>query len=261
MFSAIFRPTHRYFQWYGGMFRRALQSCQHIFVQNRESVELLHSIGVEQVSLAGDTRFDRVSDVAANANRIPMVEAFLKEDWTLIAGSSWPRDEAWLERLWQQSPPDWKLILAPHEVHDAHIEAIEARFPNAIRYSKLSLGHEGDERVLIIDNIGMLTQLYQYGHLALIGGGFGKGIHNVLEAAVFGMPVMFGPQHTTFQEALGLLESGGGLALHNPQEIPEQALTWLQDPHARAEAGRKAREFVRSGTGATVQIRATLAEA
>ena len=259
LFSAIFRPDHRYFQWYGGLFRKALHSCRHIFVQNAQSVELLQSIGLEQVSLVGDTRFDRVSDVAANASRIPMVESFLDGAWTLIAGSSWPKDEQWLSALWAMAPEGWKLIIAPHEVHDTHISSIEQVFPGAVRYSNLSLGSAAGSNVLIIDNIGMLTQLYQYGHVALIGGGFGKGIHNVLEAAVFGMPVAFGPNHKKFQEALDLLAAGGAHALTSPGEVPGEVIAWLNDPHVRAEAGRNAREYVRAGTGATAEIRATLA--
>ena len=259
MFSAIFRPDHRYFQWYGGLFRKALHSCRHVFVQNVQSVELLQSVGVTRVSLAGDTRFDRVSDIAANASRIPIVESFLDGAWTLIAGSSWPKDEQWLSALWTLAPGDWKLIIAPHEVHDGHISHIEAQFPGAVRYSNLNLGSAAGSKVLIIDNIGMLTQLYQYGHAALIGGGFGKGVHNILEAAVFGMPVAFGPNHKKFQEALDLLAVKGAHALTNTSEVPDEVLAWFNDAHVRAEAGRNAREYVRQGTGATVQIRALLA--
>lgn len=259
LFSAIFRPSQRYFQWYGGLFRSALQSCTAVFVQDKTSHALMESIGIGAV-LAGDTRFDRVSDVASRASRIPMVEAFVGESWTIVAGSSWPKDEEWLAELKLQLPEGWKLIIAPHEIHETHLRSIEKHFPESMRYSALRLGHAQEEQVLVVDNIGMLSQLYQYGHLALIGGGFGAGIHNVLEAAVFGMPVVFGPNHKRFLEAVELLEFGGGHALTQSTTVPPRVQDWVNDPHARSQAGKAARDYVRNKTGATAQIIAALAK-
>lgn len=254
MFSAIFRPGHRYFKWYGGLFRRALRACTAIHVQDERSRDLLQGIQIDRVHITGDTRFDRVLDVASNAGRLHMVEAFIDEQRVAIAGSSWPPDEAWLAVIMQRLPAEWKLIIAPHEIDEAHLTSIEARFEGTIRYSQLNLEEAATYRVLIIDNIGMLSKLYQYGHVAYIGGGFGRGIHNVLEAAVFGMPVAFGPNYQRFREAVELLSAKGAAVISDKAEVPAVIWNWLEDPHERSEWGRRAGQFVRSRGGATAQI-------
>jgi len=204
--SGIFRREQIFFKPYGGFYKRILKYVSHFFVQNEESKVLLNSIGLNQVTVSGDTRFDRVYENALNPKPISLIEKFCGNSKILICGSTWTEDEVLLANLTSKYP-DWKFIIAPHEIDHHHLESIEKLFPKATLYTNLNQQIDLNlSSVLIINNIGMLSSLYQYGTVAYIGGGFGAGIHNTLEAAAFGLPVIFGPKYNKFQEAKDLLE-------------------------------------------------------
>lgn len=220
IFSAIFRPKQYFFRWYGGWYRRQLKNCYfHIFVQNEQSLRLLKGHGIEHCSLAGDTRFDRVHDIALAARRFSEIESFIAATHeggnakVLMAGSSWEPDETFLKQYFDHRP-DLKYILAPHVISESHLNGILSQFgiDNCLRYSQLSsaTADELKRPILIIDNIGMLSSLYRYADVAYIGGAWGRGLHNTLEAVTFGKPVVFGPNYKKFQEAHDLLSLGGG---------------------------------------------------
>ena len=267
IFSTIFRPNQYFFKWYGGWFRRQLKSCfAHLFVQNEESLQLLRSHGIEQCSLAGDTRYDRVHQIATAAEGDATVETFLQgyEGKVMVAGSTWPPDEQLLARL--RGSKQWfpeRLIIAPHQIHEEHLRSIEALFPDSVRYSQLrvksdELRVKSDElRVLIIDNIGILSKLYRYADVAYIGGGFGVGIHNILEAVAYGKPVVFGPNWHKFQEAHDIIELGGGMTV---DEHPDVSLLekWLTDETAYRAASDACLKLMRRNLGSTDKILNTI---
>lgn len=246
--SGIFRPNQIFFKWYGGFNRKILSYVRHFFVQNSESKELLESIGLNNSSVSGDTRFDRVATHAKSAKPLEIVAKFKNSQHTLVAGSTWPADEQLLKNLLEKYP-DWKLIIAPHEIHEAHIQDILGLFPDAERYSSPSV-KLADTNVLIIDNIGLLSSVYPYGDMAYIGGGFGVGIHNTLEAAAFGLPVLFGPNFHKFQEAKDLIKIGAAYSFANLQELDNAFLELKKDP----QSGILAQKYVQEKTGATDQI-------
>ena len=250
--SGIFRPNQFFFKRYGGFYRKMLHFVEHFFVQNEESVELLESIGLNNVSLSGDTRFDRVYENAQNPKQLPEIEAFCQQADILIAGSTWPADEKLLVELVKQNP-DWKFIIAPHEIGASHIAEIEALFPDAVKFSVLSSQFsKSSPSILIIDNIGMLSSLYQYGKLAYIGGGFGAGIHNTLEAAAFGLPVIFGPKYDKFQEAKDLIEIGVAQSIDNESEL----LAAFDSLKSKPALQLKAKAYIEAKKGATAMIAA-----
>ena len=244
--SGIFRKNQVFFKWYGGFYRNVLKNVTHFFVQNEESVELLKSIELTNVSESGDTRFDRVYENAQEPKKSTEVQTFCGESPILIAGSTWPEDEQLLVNLIKQYP-SWKFIIAPHEVDEKHILAIEVLFPKAIRFSNIqNLDSSTKPSFLIIDSIGILSSLYQYGTIAYIGGGFGAGIHNTLEAAAFGLPVIFGPNYQKFQEAKDLIAIGTAKSVNNPDELL-QAVAYFND----TESGHLAADYVAAKKGAT----------
>jgi len=250
--SAIFRPEQIFFQAYGTFFLKILGFVTYFFVQNEESVGLLKEYGIRNAGLAGDTRFDRVIDLPKVRKEIPLIADFVGTAPVLVAGSTWPEDEKLLKELFQQFP-EYKLILAPHEINEAHIVSILNLWPEALRFSKMA-EYEAvtltEAKVLIIDNIGLLSSLYCYGQVAYIGGGFGLGIHNTLEAATYGMPVLFGPNFKKFQEAKDLIEQGGGFSFADSKGLMD-AFGRLQDQSKRVEAAKSARQYVQQKAGAT----------
>lgn len=263
LISAIFRPEQVFFKSYGFWYSGLLSYFQHIFTQDAASDELLKSIGVQHFSRAGDTRVDRVLQLKDQAKAFPEIARFVADAPVWIAGSSWPVDEAMLFPFWENHLPDhWKIIIAPHDIAEDHIRQIENRsnFPT-IRYSELSRtgGTGTSARVLIINNIGMLSALYQYGRLAYIGGGFGKAIHNLLEPIAFGLPVIFGPKHEKFQEALALKRSGGGFAIAGEDELLP---VWqqLQEESNYQEASEAAVGYLLQSQGSTQKILQYLAD-
>ncbi|MGE8241645.1 MAG: 3-deoxy-D-manno-octulosonic acid transferase, partial [Sphingobacterium sp.] len=250
--SAIFRPEQIFFQAYGTFFLKILGFVTYFFVQNEESVRLLKEFGIRNAGLAGDTRFDRVIDLPKVRKEIPLIAAFVETAPVLVAGSTWPEDEKLLKELLQRFQ-EYKLILAPHEINEGHIVSILNLWPAALRFSKMTeydMTTLTEAKVLIIDNIGLLSSLYGYGQLAYIGGGFGVGIHNTLEAATYGMPVLFGPNFKKFQEAKDLIEQGGGFSFADIKGLMD-AFERLQDQSKRVEAAKSARQYVQQKAGAT----------
>ncbi|MFZ6051654.1 3-deoxy-D-manno-octulosonic acid transferase [Halocola ammonii] len=258
--STILRPEQRFFKWYGGWFRQTLRAVNHFFVQNQTTADLLSDIGLDNSTVTGDTRFDRVAQVAQNIRPVPMVELFAENSLVIIAGSSWPQEEAALARFLKTSDSRVKLIIAPHEIHEGHIRDIEAQFDESIRFSRATLDQVGQSRVLIIDNMGMLSQLYQYGKIAVVGGGFGKGIHNILEAATFGMPVLFGPNFDKFQEAKDLIKLGAARSVKSPEGIVHALKKLVQNSTEREKMGEISGNYVLRHKGATEKIVAYLSD-
>ena len=264
IFSTIFRPGQYFFRWYGGWFRRQLGRCfDHLFVQNEESLQLLRSHGIDHCSLAGDTRYDRVNQIVQAAERDAVVEKFLDgyDGKVLVAGSTWPPDEQIIARL--RESKQWfpeRIIIAPHEIHEEHLRSIEALFPDSIRYSSLS-GSTGSSsatsHVLIIDNIGLLSKLYRYATVAYIGGGFGVGIHNILEAVAYGKPVVFGPNYHKFQEAHDLIDLGGCMIVDEHPDVSFLRKLFTDDDiyHAASDA---CLQLMRRNLGSTDKILNTI---
>lgn len=257
--SAIFRPDQLFFQWYGRPYRRMLRCFDHLFVQDERSRQLLAEYGVGNVTVTGDTRFDRVLDVRSMAREIPLVEKFVhsnrqEKTLTLIAGSSWPEDEA-IFIPYFHAHPEMKLIIAPHEIHREHLLAIESMLKRPS--VRLSEAHEDDlatKDCLIIDSFGLLSSIYRYGQIAYIGGGFGAGIHNTLEAAVYGIPVLFGPKYHKFKEAKDLIAVGGGASVADAGAFGDKMDEWLTYREVLDAAGEAAGSFVSRHAGATDKI-------
>ena len=255
LISGIFREHQAFFKSYGGVLRPVLSHFRHIFVQDEESKRLLATIGYDKnVTICGDTRFDRVIAIQQQAKQYAWAEEFSKGQLTLVAGSSWPKDEDILLEHFNQHP-EMKLIIAPHEIHEEHIQSIIGKLKRPyMRYSQLDASKVTSVDCLIIDAIGFLSSIYRYGQVAYIGGGFGVGIHNTLEAAVYGMPVIFGPNHTAFREALGLLDAKGGFTISNAEQYASLMQTFMTDPQALREAGQRAGQYVQAESGATETI-------
>lgn len=247
--SGIFRPNQLFFKWYGGFYRRILGFVDHFFVQNEESATLLKSLKLNNVSLSGDTRFDRVAENAKSPMQLPIIADFCGNKQIFIAGSTWPQDEQLLKLLIAQYP-SWKFIIAPHEIDTAHINNIVQLIPELVKYTNLKEGLVTNSRVLLIDNIGMLSAVYQYAEIAYIGGGFGAGIHNTLEAAAFGLPVIFGPEYNKFQEAKDLISIGAAVSISSETELVSAFEKLIQD----SGAGEISRNYIAAKTGSTDQI-------
>lgn len=260
--SSIFRPGQIFFRWYGRKYARCLRRITHFFVQNERSVELLRTIGVQDnVTIVGDTRFDRVIDIRNNARPLPLVEQFTraKEDsnaapFVLVAGSSWQPDEDILLDYVNRHP-NLRLVIAPHVVNNAHIQEIEQKLTTpALRYSQATLENVDDYRVLIIDGYGLLSSIYRYATVAYVGGGFGVGIHNVPEAAVYGIPVIIGPNHQRFAEAMALIANGGCKSIKNAEDFSVIMDDFLENPAHIAQAGSAAGDYIHQNAGATPVI-------
>ena len=240
-----------FFKWYGLFFRKLLKKFDHIFVQNTESVNLLKNIGLVNVTLAGDTRFDRVRQITDAARDLPEIKKFKGDEKIFLAGSSWRPDEVIIANYINVYPGKMKWIFAPHEIDIANIERLEKLFTiKTVRYSDLVENSE-DSRVLIIDNIGMLSSVYRYAFIAAVGGGFGKGIHNILEAASWGIPVVFGPNYEKFQEANAMIREGGAKTFSNYIEFESIINKWLSDDEQYRLDAMAAGKYVITNTGAT----------
>lgn len=217
--SSIFRPSQIFFKPWGGFFHKMLKRVSHIFVQNQESLELLYNNSIAHVSVTGDTRFDRVYQNSLVARNLPEFEQFKGGKKLLVAGSTWPADEKMIHELFKYKQNEFKFIIAPHETGENNIRRIEKLFgSSSSRYSAWKQ-NPTDASVLIIDNVGMLSSIYRYGDAAYIGGGFGSGIHNILEAAVFGIPVFFGPKYKKFREAKELIHWKGAFSFKGEKEM------------------------------------------
>jgi 3-deoxy-D-manno-octulosonic-acid transferase len=295
LIAARFDDDQIFFKWYGKMFRDALKGFKMLFVQDEKSCELLKSIGVTNCMLSGDTRYDRVIEIAKAAEAIPLMEQIiLKDEKVLIAGSTWAEDEKLLNE-WYKKSPEWKLVIVPHEINREFIINLKKQFGNeAILWSDAQMsasgggapmnrsggglitksfinkstsvfpkrestsasgGQEfGGKRVLIVDTIGLLSRLYRYATVCYVGGGFGKGIHNTLEAAVYGKPVMFGPNYKRFREAEALVQTGGGICVRNANELLIATKSFVNDATSYKNSCDAAARLVAQGSGATVGI-------
>lgn len=248
--SAIFRPSQVFFKPWGGVFRNMLRCFTHIYVQDEESRGLLAGIGIKNVTVAGDTRFDRVTDVLRSAKTLPDIERFVEgAGMCIVAGSTWPPDEDVLVP-WLKAHPDVKAIIAPHEFNERRLSDLKNRLGDgAVLLSKM----KGDEaRIIIVDCFGLLSSLYRYGQIAYVGGGYGTGIHNINEAAVYGIPVVFGPRHQKFKEASDLISLGG--AFDNPEALERLYV----DETFRKKAGCIAGKYISDNIGASDRIYADL---
>ena len=256
IFSAIFRPGQYFFKWYGGWYLGHLKRCfTHLFVQNEESKELLQRHGVEQVSIAGDTRFDRVYAIAQGAKRFDDIERFLSHHEgkkVLLAGSSWEPDEKNLKQYMEHAGKGITLVLAPHVISESHLAHIESLFgkERCVRYSQANEANANTD-ILIIDNIGMLASLYQYAHVAYIGGGFGRGIHNILEAVTFGKPVVFGSNYHKFKEACDIIERGGGFSYTEYNQLQEYLDNLFGNSDAYDAASLVCQQYLKENIGST----------
>ncbi|KAA3439373.1 3-deoxy-D-manno-octulosonic acid transferase [Rufibacter hautae] len=257
--SAIFRPNQIYFQKKGSFYRRILERFTHIYTQNQESAQLLASIDFTRVSTAGDTRVDRVLQTAKNAAPIPLAEAFKDTAPVMVIGSSWPQDLEVLLPFMQEQLPAVKFILAPHEIKDKELSDMEAQFPGkAIRYSKADVATVDTYRILLIDNIGMLSSLYQYADYAYVGGAFGKGLHNTLEPAAFGPPIFFGPKYAKFQEAKDLVDAGVAFCVKSSQDLSKKFLAVHDNPAALQKINASTQAYLQKQAGATDRILTSL---
>jgi 3-deoxy-D-manno-octulosonic-acid transferase len=254
LISSVFREQQPFFKWYGGLHRRMLRCFDQVLVQDARSLELLKNIGIENASIAGDTRVDRVSALASNPQKLPLLEEFCQNYKVLVCGSTWPADEAILYPIFSDPKySDWKFILAPHDVQPAHLQAIASKLKLPFTWYS-NLGSIPDlNRLLVVDNIGLLSSIYQFGDIAYIGGGFGQGIHNTLEPAAYGLPIIFGPKYQKFEEAKWLVKHGGAIAVQNEQEL-QKAFYHLCDDEARMGAGRVAKVYIESNTGGTANV-------
>jgi 3-deoxy-D-manno-octulosonic-acid transferase len=263
-FSSIFRPGQIFFKPYGGFFRRMLSLFDHLFVQNEASVSLLAEAGVDATSIAGDTRFDRVRSIAINARELPEIAGFTNNKPCLIAGSVWNADMQVLIPVLNTLTGKLKSVIAPHEIKKEEIAEWRAQLSGrSLLYSDLASKNSPEQfDHLIIDNIGMLSSLYRYGNMAYIGGAFGAGLHNVLEAATFALPIAFGNKsYHRFQEALDLIEKGGAFPVAGQEQLLEIVSSWVQVPETAQQAGKIAGDYVVSGTGATDLIMKKVKEA
>ncbi|MCW3805828.1 3-deoxy-D-manno-octulosonic acid transferase [Plebeiibacterium marinum] len=249
--SAIFRPEHAFFKWYGKWYQKMLRLFTRMYVQDEESARLLDSIGIVNYQVAGDTRFDRVWEIARASKEYPELEEFAKNSKVLVGGSSWPAGEKLIAE-YLKTNSDVKLLLAPHEIHEEHLKEIESLLPLAsARYTKLDGVNLSSLRVMIIDTMGMLSSMYRYGDAAYIGGGFGSGIHNTIEASTFGLPVVFGPNYKKYKEACDLVDLNAGFSVSDQEGFNTIMDKLLKDQSFLDEASKQSVEYVEKMRGAT----------
>jgi 3-deoxy-D-manno-octulosonic-acid transferase len=258
LISAIFRPGQVFFRWYGGFFRSILRKYRHIFVQDNTSEKLLSATGISSVSVTGDTRFDRVHQIAAAAKEIPVIENFGRGEKILLAGSSWPQDEEIIAEYINNYPGRLKWIFAPHEIDSANIDRLEKLLK--VKHARYSEGRNdfNDVRVMIIDNIGLLSSAYRYAYIAAVGGGFGKGIHNILEPACWGIPVMFGPNYKKFREAVELINEECAVSFNSFESFRNSLDRLLEDKAFYLKSAKTASQYITKNTGASGAIMAEI---
>lgn len=262
LISGTFRETQPFFKWYGGLFREMLHKFSFFFLQDEASKKLLNGIGINNAIVTGDTRYDRVFEIAQQAKAFPLIESWKGQSKLLIAGSTWPDDESLLKECLSVLPEDWKMVVAPHEIDAKHLAEIERLLGNdAAFYSRLMEDNAMNRsltvggRVLVIDNIGMLSSIFRYGEIAYIGGGFQKGgIHNTLEPAVFGLPVLFGPIYEKFVEARELVQRGFAFPVNNAEECRHILSELISNEKDRITKSEALKQFVQSQIGATESI-------
>lgn len=252
IFSAIFRPQQHFFKWYGQWYRKMLGLFDFLWVQNKQSEELLAKIGITNVYVGGDTRFDRVYQIAQNSKNHPLVKLFAEEKQIIVAGSTWEKDEKVLHYSLKTLDDNVNLILAPHEIHKSNISRIKDLFgEQCICLSEANEKSITAHRVLIIDSIGLLSSLYKYANIAYIGGGFGAGIHNTLEAATYGIPVVFGPNYDRFQEAKDLIDRNAGYSISSEEQLYDVISELFLDVEKQILNGKSAKQYVDEMRGGT----------
>ena len=261
--SLILKPDSYFFRWYGVWFCEQLKSVRHFFVQDDATAQLLQTHGMTNVTVCGDTRFDRVAAIARQAKSFPEVEQFIGGRRCIIAGSTWPPDERLLERVFSQCPDDYCFIVAPHDISASHVAQVQALFPDSQLYSaldadqptrSLSLSKGRPARILILNTIGILSQLYQYARFVYIGGGFGVNIHNIQEPVTFGCPVVFGPKYKSFKEAVDLVALEGAFSVGDEAELAKVFMRLIDDEAFYAKASETCRNYLKAQVGATESI-------
>lgn len=256
LISATFRKEQVFFKPYGGFFRQMLHFFRHLFVQDQSSVELLQSVGITHCSISGDTRFDRVAAIAERSSEIPFIDFFLGNKQSIVAGSTWEGDDALLAAYANQDP-ETKLIIAPHEITTAHLDKLQQLFPHCLQYSQVQQESAAltSAQVLVIDSVGLLSRLYAYATITYVGGGFTKdGIHNSLEAAVWGKPVVFGPNYRKYREATELIAAGGAFSVDTAEELKKLAGDLLSNESRLQASSANARSYIKRNIGATERI-------
>ena len=256
LISGIFREKQLFFKWYGGFYRKALHTFDYFFVQNESSKTLLKSIGFTNVKVSGDTRFDRVVSILERDNTLDFIEQFINNKTTIIIGSSWPKDEELLVNYINQSSDDVKFIIAPHNIKAEQITNIKSQITkSSVLFSEKSNIDLSSFNVFVIDTIGILTKIYSYADIAYVGGGFGNpGVHNILEPATFGIPVVIGPNYSHFSEATALVNLEGCLTIQNQTQLNEAFDLLLQNQDERLEKGHICSTFVQMNKGATQTV-------
>lgn len=252
--SAIFRPDQLFFKKYGQWYQKMLMMVTHFFIQTDDSAKLLDSIHITNYTVCGDTRFDRVANIVENVKPLDVVENFINGDPVIIAGSTWKAEEALL-RQYIRKNQHVKLIIVPHEIENGSVDRILEQYGDlAVRYSQAHKGNNKNRQVLVVDCYGLLTSLYQYGKIAVVGGGFGVGIHNILEAATYGMPILFGPKYERFREAIDLVEQNCAFPVNNVEEFNTVMNYLLQHPETTQKIADMAAAYVVKNVGATRKI-------
>ena len=256
LISGILRENQAFFKWYGGFYRNALKTFDYFFVQNESSKKLLQSIGFNNVKVSGDTRFDRVVSILERDNSLDFIEQFKDNKTTIVVGSSWPKDENLLVNYINQSSDDVKFIIAPHNIKSEQIQELKnAVSKKTILYSEKNNVDLSNSNVFIIDTIGILTKIYSYADIAYVGGGFGNpGVHNILEPATFGVPVVIGPNYSHFAEATALVNMEGCISIQNQIQLNEAFDLLLHNEDERLEKGHICSTFVQMNKGATQTI-------
>ncbi|MFC2115445.1 3-deoxy-D-manno-octulosonic acid transferase [Bacteroidota bacterium] len=253
--SGIFRENQAFFKWYGSWYRKILSMFEHLFLQEESSLELLNSIGLKHTSVNGDTRFDRVYEIAQRVSADERFRTFCQNSTTIIAGSTWPADEEILVRYINESENECKWIIAPHEIHESGVGRLAGEIHKKTqRYTMLKENELENTDVIIIDTIGILSSLYQYAQVAYIGGGFGRGIHNTLEAATFGNPILFGPEYHKFKEACDLVSRKAGFPVSSYTEFKSTLDGLLNDNVLLRNSGNASEMYVKSMIGASSRI-------
>ncbi|UTN06030.1 3-deoxy-D-manno-octulosonic acid transferase [Flavobacterium bizetiae] len=256
LISGIFRDNQMFFKWYGGFYRKALKAFTYFFVQNESSKQKIEAIGFHNVIVSGDTRFDRVNAILERDNTLDYIENFKNNAPTIVIGSSWPKDEALLAEYINQAPDHVKFIIAPHNIKADQIASLKSQITKStVLFSEKEHQDLSKFNVFIIDTIGLLTKIYSYGTIAYVGGGFGNpGIHNILEPATFGMPIVIGPNYSNFAEAVQLVALEGCIVISNNNELKESLDRLLNDQNFLEEKSRICRSYIQDNTGATNTI-------
>lgn len=259
LISAIFRKDQLFFKKKGQFYREALQTFEHFFVQDDNSQKLLQSIGYKNVSIAGDTRFDRVYSLTQESANVPDIETFIDGKTCIIFGSTWDKDEEMISTFINQNKQNNRYIIAPHDIKEPHIVRLEnALKKKSVRYTKSTTTEIKNSEVFIIDTIGLLTKIYRHADIAYIGGGFGAGIHNILEPATYGLPIIIGPKYDKFKEAKDLISLKSCVVVESQSTFDQAMNLYINQPETRQKAGQNNAQYVQDQQGATAKILAYL---